>query len=134
MRGWIMLHRQITENELYFSEPFTRCQAWIDLLLCASHKRHTVFIRRGIGIDLKPGDLCYSQQTLAERWQWNFKTVRVFLEWLKEHEMVEFRTTNVTTVISIKNWEWYQTIHKQNGKQSGKQSGEQNGDENGDDN
>jgi DNA-binding transcriptional regulator YhcF (GntR family) len=92
------------------------------LLLLASHSKHTVFIRRGIKINLKPGDLCYSQQTLAERWKWNFKTVRTFLTWLEELEMVEVRSTNVTTVISIKNWEWYQKSNKQNGEQSGDDS------------
>lgn len=127
MQGWIKLYRQITENELYFSEPFTKCGAWIDLLLLASHKKHTVFIRRGIKIDLKPGDLCYSQQSLAERWQWNFKTVRAGLDLFQELEMVEVRTTNVTTVISIKNRDWFQKSNKQIGEQNGDEHGEQNG-------
>jgi len=38
MEGWIKLHRQITENPLYFSEQFTRCQAWIDMLILANTK------------------------------------------------------------------------------------------------
>lgn len=116
MEGWISLHRQITENELWLSERFSRAQAWVDLLLSASYKPRTFFIR-GIQINLNPGELAHSQLTLAKRWKWNFKTVVNFLKMLEKREMVETKTNNVTTVISIKNWNQYQN----NGDQSGDQ-------------
>lgn len=95
------------DNEFYFVERFTKMQAWVDLLLLACHKRTMVFIR-GIQIVLNPGELCYSQLSLAERWKWNFKTVVKFLEYLKNCGMVETKTNNVSTIISIKNWDLYQ--------------------------
>lgn len=107
MQGWIKLHRTIQENEFYFSERFTKTQAWVDLLLLANHKAATVFIR-GIEIHLQPGELCYSQLTLAKRWKWNFKTVVAFLKMLSKRQMLETRITNVTSLISIKNWKKYQ--------------------------
>src|SRR5271169_883961 len=117
MEGWIKLHRKITDNDFYFSQQFTKMQAWIDLLLLASHKDKTIFIRR-IEIKLKRGDLCYSQLSLARRWNWNFKTVRKFLTYLEKLEMVETRTDNVTTVISIRNWNYYQGSGEQTGDQA----------------
>ena len=120
MDGWIKLYRQITENEFYFAERFTKAQAWVDLLLLANHKQATVFIR-GIEIKLEPGHLCYSQLTLAKRWKWNFKTVVTFLKALENREMLETKANNITTIISIKNWNLYQA----NGEQSGDQTGEQ---------
>ena len=117
---WIKLHRSIVDSELWFSERFTRAQAWIDLLLLATYKPRTVFIR-GIEMNLHSGDLCSSQLSLAKRWRWDFKTGASFLRLLERREMVEIKTDNVTTVISIKNWSRYQS----NGDESGDQNGEQ---------
>lgn len=127
MEGYIALHRKIIENEFYFSEKFTKSQAWIDLLILATHKENTVYIR-GIGIKLNSGELCYSQLSLARRWKWNFKTVKKFLNLLKKREMVEIKSDNVTTVIFIKNWEHYQASRNELVKNT-KIKGEQNGDQ-----
>jgi DNA-binding transcriptional MocR family regulator len=118
--GFVKLYRQITENEFYFSERFTKAQAWVDLLLLATYKVRTVFIR-GIEIELQPGQLCYSQLTLADRWKWNFKTVVSFLKLLEKRGMLETKTNNITTIISIKNWKLYQGNGEQNGDQIGEQ-------------
>lgn len=107
------MHRQIMENELYLDERFTKAQAWIDLLLLASHKDRTVKIRN-VEIDLKPGELAYSQKTLAERWQWNRRTVRKFIDELKNQGMIHNRISKVTTVVSIINWHKYQCDAQQN--------------------
>ena len=127
MEGYIALHRKITDNEIYFSERFTRSQAWIDLLLLATHSEKTTYIR-GIEVKLNAGELCYSQKSLADRWKWNFKTVKKFLNYLKKREMVEIKTNNVTTIISIKNWQIYQVLRNKTVKESlnyGEQNGEQ---------
>ncbi len=79
--GYIKLHRQIKENEFWLSERFTKAQAWIDLLLAATYKTRTVFIR-GIEINLNPGELCYSKLTLSKRWKWNERTVNKYLNML----------------------------------------------------
>lgn len=112
MEGWISLHRQVMENEFYFSEKFTKSQAWIDLLLLANHKPSTVFIR-GIEIKMKSGDLCYSQLSLAKRWKWNFKTVKKFLGVLQKREMINYSGGKLTTVISILNWSKFQFYGEQ---------------------
>ncbi len=113
MEGYIFLHRQLTENEFWFAEKFTKAQAWIDLLLLASHKSRTVFVR-GIEINLIPGELCYSQLSLAKRWKWSDKTVKKFLALLKERGMIDFRGGKVSTIISILNWKKYQISTEQN--------------------
>ena len=105
--GWIKLHRQIMENDIYFEERFTRAQAWIDLLLLAAHTEREVSIRN-ITIHLKPGELAYSQRTLAERWRWHRNTVANFIKELEKRDMIYHRKTNITTIISIINWDIYQ--------------------------
>ena len=127
MVGYIALHRKIMENEFYFSEKFTKSQAWIDLLLLATHTEQTIFIR-GIEIKLNPGELCYSQLSIAARWKWNFKTVCKFLKLLENRKMVETKTNKVTTIISIVNWREYQVLKNKNVYESlnrGEQNGEQ---------
>ncbi len=109
MEGWIKLHRQIIENELYFSERFTKSQAWVDLLLLARHDSGLVTIR-GIDIRLNSGQLCWSQLSLAKRWGWDRKTVKKFLNQLKKREMVDIKISKVTTIISIKSWHIYQGV------------------------
>jgi len=116
MSDWLKLHRSIEENEFWFGERFTKAQAWIDLLLLATYKPRTVFIR-GVEIKLQPGDLCYSQLSLAQRWKWNRKTVSTFLSMLSQREMLDIKISRITTVISIRNWSKYQS----NGQQSGQQ-------------
>jgi hypothetical protein len=116
MQGWISLHRQIMENEFYFVDRFTKMQAWIDLLLLANHKPITIFIR-GNEINLKEGQLAYSQLSLAKRWKWNRKTVDKFLSMLQNREMLDNRKTRLTTIISIRKWNDYQQSGQQNGQQ-----------------
>lgn len=129
MEGYIALHRKITENEFYFSEKFTKSQAWIDLLLLATHNSRTFYIRN-IEVKLNPGEFCYSQKSLAARWKWNYKTVCKFLDMLKKREMVVTKTNNLTTIIFIKNWHFYQFSRDATVNESS-YYGEQNGDQNG---
>ena len=105
--GYIKLYRQIQENEIYFQEPFNRTLAWIDLILSANHKAKTIMIR-GIEIKLKRGQLAYSKLTLADRWQRNRKTIDRWLTEFKKRKMVDTKTNNVTTIITIINYDKYQ--------------------------
>jgi hypothetical protein len=43
--GWVRLHRKIENNFLWFLEPFTKAQAWIDLFLNANHSDNKISIR-----------------------------------------------------------------------------------------
>jgi DNA replication protein DnaD len=105
--GYIKLHRQIQENEYYFREPFSRTMAWIDLLLLANHKKKTVRLR-GILVTIERGQLAYSIETLSKRWQRNRKTVMKWLEEFSMDNMLDTKKDNVTTLITIRNYELYQ--------------------------
>ena len=119
MKGWIKIHRQITENKFWFSERFTKAQAWIDLLILANHKQkpETFFIR-GNEINLERGQLGYAIKTLAKRWKWNERTVDKFLLMLQKDEMIQYRKSPITTIITIKNYDSYQDYTEQNTEQS----------------
>jgi len=107
MIGYIKLHRQIMENELYLSEPFTKSAAWIDLLLLASYK-DSIKVVRGIEIHLKPGDLFWSQESLAQRWKWSRKKVGWFQRSLRKKSQISINVYNKIGIISITNWSVFQ--------------------------
>ena len=68
--GWIRLHRKIFENEYYFSEPFTRSQAWVDMILLANHKPGSFFMR-GVKVMVERGQIGWSVDKIAVRWKWS---------------------------------------------------------------
>ena len=67
MEGFVTIHRQIEENELWLMEPFTRGQAWVDLILLANFKESSFMIRGNLVV-VKRGQLAWSEKKLAERW------------------------------------------------------------------
>ena len=114
--GYIALHRQITENEFWFYERFTKAQAWIDLLLLTNHKQNS-FDVRGNEVKLQRGQLGYSIKSLSERWKWNERTVDKFLSTLQNRQMIQYRKNHITTVITIQNYNLYQGSTEQNTEQ-----------------
>ena len=124
MAGWIKLHRQIQDNPLYFSEPFTRSSAWIDLLLLANHK-DAYFYKRGVKIDVKVGQVGYDIDSLSKRWRWSRGKAERFLKTLENESQIIRQKNNVTTLISIVNYNEYQSDGKASSKANGKANGQQ---------
>lgn len=128
MDGWIKLYRKITENPLYFSEAFTRLQAWIDLLIIANHDESYIYIR-GNKVEIKRGQIAKTQDTLAERWKWSRGKVLRFLDELQKSGQIVQQKSKLITLISIVNYELYQcgstTDEPQTVQQKGQQIGQQ---------
>jgi hypothetical protein len=107
-KGWVSIHRSICDNFLWFEEPFTKAQAWIDLILNANHKENTMLIRGNV-IKLKRGQIGWSELTMASRWRWSRNKVRHFLKLLEiEHQIGQQKVYKITTIIDIINYDRYQ--------------------------
>lgn len=126
MSGWIKLHRKITENPLYFSEPFNRSMAWIDMILIANHSDN-YFFKRGIRVDVKVGQIGYDLDTLGKRWQWSRGKVERFMQMLENDNQIIRQKTNVTTLISIVNYKEYQCDSKSDSKPNRKPNNKADG-------
>lgn len=100
------------DNPLYLSEPFTRMQAWIDLLLLANHKEGFFYVR-GNKVVVGSGQVGTSSRTLASRWQWSRGKVERFLKDLENDNQIEPQKNNVITLISICNYDDYQNTEPQ---------------------
>ena len=107
-KGWIKLYRSSFNNRMYFAEPFTRWGAWCDLLLVANHEEGYIR-KRGIRQPIYRGQVGYSFTELANRWRWSVGKVNRFLNELALDKQIVLQKTNITTLISIVNYELYQS-------------------------
>lgn len=109
MDGWIKLYRKIAENPLYFAEPFTRMQAWIDMLVIANYEDSYIYVR-GNKIQIKRGQIGKSQDTLAERWKWSRGKVVRFLDELQKSGQIAQQKSKIMSLISVSNYDSYQGV------------------------
>lgn len=121
--GWIKLHRVIEDNEIWFSEPMSRAQAFIDLILTANHKDGILFVR-GNKIEVKRGQNARSKKNFAARWQWSQGKVDRFLKYLKNSEQIDYVSSSETTIITITNYDKYQG-NDDDASKNGEQTDEQ---------
>ena len=112
-RGWIAVHRKISEHWLWNCRPFSYGQAWIDLLLLANHKDVKRLVEGKLKV-YKRGTVTGSKLFLSQRWGWERKKVTRFLKMLEDDEMVSVRSTTHGTAITIKNYADYQGYYGHN--------------------
>ena len=121
MDGWIKLHRKISENGLWQCEPFTRGQAWVDLLLLAAHQKSFFYVR-GIKVNLDRGQLAWGEIKLSERWGWSRTKLRKFLNDMEKEQQIIQQKGNVIQVITIVNYKNYQQSGQQTRQQKDSRS------------
>jgi len=105
--GWVKIHRKIQDNDLWLCEPFSKAQAWIDLIFLANHKDGGFFVR-GNWVAVKRGEVGYSKESLAVRWKWSRNKVLRFISLLENRGQVEQHKNFILSLISIKNYNQYQ--------------------------
>ena len=81
----------------WLAEPFTRGQAWVDLLLLANHKEGFIR-RRGVLVAVERGQVGYSEEALAARWKWSKGKVRRFLSELARLSRVSRKISKKTVL------------------------------------
>lgn len=106
-QGWISLHRQLQKHWLWADKPFSKGQAWIDLLLSANHCDRKVLLGNEL-IEVKAGSFITSELKLMERWGWSKSKVRKFLEVLQSDGMIVKNSDKKKTTIIIENYSVYQ--------------------------
>ena len=111
-KGWIKLHRKILDCSIWNSrEPFDKRSAWIDILLSASHKDLNLMIG-GIDEKIPRGSFMFSIEKLCDRWGWSRNRVKRFLALLEREQMIETKRTNKGTLISVLNYNAFQSVEE----------------------
>ena len=132
--SYIKLDRGLKNNSLWLEKPFSKGQAWVDLLMLAQGVEMDKHYRGKVQ-HMKPGTVYTSILYLTNRWGWSRNKVYRFLVLLEKAEMIAIneelptghigetieRTRNGTsngttngTIITIENWEVYQNTKKTN--------------------
>lgn len=105
--GYVKVDRALSDSPIWLSEPFSRGQAWLDLILSASFK-DSFFYVRGNKVSVARGQCAMSQLTMAERWKWSRGKVKRFLNDLENEAMIVQQTGQQTTLVTICNYDKYQ--------------------------
>lgn len=105
--GWISIHRQLQSHWLWDDKPFSRGQAWIDLLLLANHTDNTFLLGNEL-FEVQTGSFITSVAKLCNRWGWSNTKVVKFLELLESDGMLTKKSDTKKTVITIVKYGDYQ--------------------------
>lgn len=119
--GYIKLYRGIEDNDLWLQEPFTKGQAWIDILLLTNYKNGFILLKNGELVQIKRGDCGWSMEKLAKRWQWSRGKVKRFFNYLKTQKMIQQTDIPKATIINVCNYERFQN-DTSNGHQTAQQT------------
>ncbi|SDL19526.1 hypothetical protein [Natronincola ferrireducens] len=107
MQGWIKLHREIQFHWTWKEKPFSKGQAWIDLMLQANHEDNQFPLGNEI-IFVERGEFVTSEIKLSDRWGWSKTKVRNFLHTLQNEKMLTLKKDRKKTTIKIENYSIYQ--------------------------
>lgn len=105
--NYFLINRGLIHSDRWLDEAFSRGQAWVDLIGLAQFEDGH-FRVRGIRVDVKRGQLAYSQLTLAKRWRWSRGKVRRFLKELENDQDIVQQNNEVTTLITIVKYDIWQ--------------------------
>ena len=125
--GYLKLHRPLFDHALWQDRPFSRGQAWIDLIGLAAFTDHHVTP----AVKIKRGQVRTTTRYLCRRWGWGKGRVERFLRYLTDESMITLKQTRQRgtggSLITIGNYSLYQdpkrgTGGAQNRPQSGAQT------------
>lgn len=117
-RGYLKLWRKIADSEIFCDAELLRL--WLYCLLNARYSETTIHVtsgRESVAVTLMPGQLCFRRGIVANCLGISETTCRRYLTKLLKLHMVEVVVASKVKVISIVNWDTYNTA---NGKVASK--------------
>lgn len=115
--GWISVHRSIFNHWVWQDKPFSKGQAWIDLILQANHSTGKMLIGKTL-LEVKRGSFVTSEVKLSKRWGWSRCKVRDFLKLLESDSMLNKQSDSKKTVIKVLNYDLYQNVQNEKSQQT----------------
>lgn len=108
-RGLIQIDRGLMSHPAFKKEPFTEREAWIWMLMEASYEARQVRVLHNV-VELERGQFASAIRFMADRFQWKKDKVARFLKRLVKYCMIETATETGETVVSICNYDVYQSF------------------------
>lgn len=106
-KGYVKIYRNVTDNWLWSDKPFAQGQAWIDLIMMASHCDRTIPFD-GAPFDIAEGEIITSIVKLADRWGWSRSKTSRFLNSLERAGMIRQNRTPKRTTVFLVNYSNFQ--------------------------
>ena len=122
--GYIKLYRSCKSNSFWQDKPFTRWQAFEDLILSAAFEQNRILLK-GQVVMLERGQLIKGLDTFANDWGWSRKKVRTFLKLLENEKMAMSKGTPMGTLVTVVNYDFYQGEGPSKGMAKGPAEGNQ---------
>jgi hypothetical protein len=110
MNGWVKVHRQLQDSSFY--EDSQAVHLWIHLLMSANYKAADVPIGHQV-VHVKTGQFLTGRKKLARVTGIAESKVQRVLKMFEKCHMIEQQTFNKYRLISIVNFEQYQTTEQQ---------------------
>lgn len=105
MTGWIKLHRKLMDNPIFDNPNLLR--VWLWCLLKASHEHHQQMVGLQV-VDLEPGQFVTGRFKGSDELKINPSTFYKYLKTLEEMQMINLKSSNKMTIVTIENWRKYQ--------------------------
>jgi len=109
-QGWIITHRKLRESSFY--KDSQAVHLWIHLLISANHKDAQV-VRGNKIYEVKRGQLITGRKLLSSETGINESKLQRLLKVFEKCHMIEQQTNNVNRLVSIINYDQYQTSEQQ---------------------
>lgn len=107
-QGFITLDRKLQDHWLWSDKPFSRGQAWVDLLFLVNHRQEKI-VFNGKQETVERGSRITSIRKLADRWGWSKSKVARFLSALESDEMIVMNSDTCRTALTVVNYDKYQS-------------------------
>ena len=105
--AYFTVARKMCESPIWLAEPFTRGQAWIDLIYLANYKPGHIR-KRGVKVEIPRGGVGWSERELSLRWKWSRGKLRRFMADLATGQRIVPQKNNVTSCFFLVNYDEYQ--------------------------
>lgn len=117
-QGYIKIYRQIQDTSVWADSD--KLKLWLLCLMKASHNKHTQIVGNQI-IELEPGQFITGRNDIADDFNHGVKRCcsvdgQTLFRWLKNFEklkMLNIKTTNKYTIVTVLNWDTYQNYEQQ---------------------
>lgn len=107
LNGFIKLWRCLINNPIWQEKPYSKGQAFVDLLMKANHKDNIAILGNKEML-VKRGQHHTSELKLSKEWGWSRNKCRAYLKQLERLKMLTTNSTPYGTTITIENYEIYQ--------------------------
>ena len=117
-RGFFLMHRGWMDSPDFQPEPFTEREAFIWSIEQAAHTPHPQWFN-GVQIEVGRGEFATSSRKLAQAFRWGEKRARLFMARMERRGKWALRAAqegaHVATILSVCNYERFQTLAKPEG-------------------